>query len=168
MTGTPIRPAQKTSDVPRPKCVHSLTGFSPPDILFCNHPIEPRTNPRHIFTIGMSERKVASHGQETPCAPKAPHIEGRIGQDGTIQPRDHDGGGIGTLREDAAHQIHTGLTRHIDVAQHQGIGSIVQLLARFPCIPRKGHGVAVRLQQIAKKTPDGLFIIDDENAAIIE
>ncbi len=48
--------------------------------------------------------------------PEGAHVERRVGQQGTVQARDHDGGGVRMLPEGVADQVHARFPGHIHVA----------------------------------------------------
>ena len=67
-----------------------------------------------------------------------------------------------------AHEIHAGLARHIHVAQNEGVGSFFHSLASFAGFTGQGDMVPMGFEQIAQQATNGLFIVYDQDIAVVE
>lgn len=95
-------------------------------------------------------------------------FQGGIGEDRAIEARDHDRRRVGVFLENVSHEIHTGLSRHVDVAEHQCEGLVTQLLPGLPGICSAFDRISVGLKHVGQEASDRFLVVDHQNIAVIE
>ena len=95
-------------------------------------------------------------------------LQGGIGEDRAIEAGDHDRRRVCVLLENVSHEIHTGFSRHVDIAEHQCKGLVAQLLPGLSGICGAFDRIPMGLKQIGQESPDRFFVVDHQNIAIVE
>lgn len=100
--------------------------------------------------------------------PERADLQGSVGEDRAVEARNHDRRRVGVLRETISHEIHTGFSRHVDVAEHQCKGLVPQFLPSLSGICRAFGWIPMGLKQVGQEASDRFLVVNNQNSAIIE